>query len=65
MSIVLPSVLNLSQQKVEKYIQDEHLRSMYEQVGIGMAQSLYLRGQFANIEDVLIFDKIGSRVAVF
>lgn len=56
MSIVLPSVLNLGQQKAEKYIQDGHLRSLHEQMGIFIVKSMYLRSPFADSNAVPFAD---------
>lgn len=64
MSIVLPSVADLIEQKANNYIQDGHLRSM-DEVDILHVYCRYHDGQFVDDSDVSFDDSIASRGKVF
>lgn len=53
MSIVLPSVLNLTEQKTENYIEDGDLRSMHA-VDMSNVYCCYQGSQFADDNEVLL-----------
>lgn len=64
MSIVLPSVLNMTNQKAENYIADSNLRGMHT-VDILNVYYCYQGNQFADDHDVLLANNSSSTVKVF